>query len=271
MTEIKIYGKLFYPDNVELFKTQGWEAYTGTWRAINLDGVPISYGGKTGVTPIEEIWGSWPITLTATENIETIEGAKGKFFNWSVHRSYGDVGTNHNSSNLTITEPEPPRQDWVRFLIEYKVTELPPVAVCIESQFRCKEGWGNPPYTLQKCINNNWVTQTEYSTTCGYRPAECNEGETQVLEYCPDGVTPKTWNKCINGVWVDKSTTCPTMPVCRTDTDCLEGYRCEAGECVPIGIWPEIPWEWLAGIGIGTVIIGGLAYSMLKKKKRGSK
>ena len=57
---------------------------------------------------------------------------------------------------------------------------------------------------------------------------------------------------------------------CETDTDCLEGYRCEAGECVPIGILPppEIPWEWLMGIGIGAVIIGGLAYSMLKKKKR---
>ena len=58
---------------------------------------------------------------------------------------------------------------------------------------------------------------------------------------------------------------------CETDMDCLEGYRCEAGECVPIGIPPEISWEWLMGIGIGAVIIGGLAYSMLKKKKRGSK
>ena len=56
---------------------------------------------------------------------------------------------------------------------------------------------------------------------------------------------------------------------CETDMDCIEGFRCENGVCVPIEISPvPIPWEWLMGIGIGAVIIGGLAYSMLKKKKR---
>ena len=70
---------------------------------------------------------------------------------------------------------------------------------------------------------------------------------------------------------------CKTLTVkeavsCYTDADCIEGFRCENGVCVPIEISLEpVPWEWLAGIGIGAVIIGGLAYSMLKKKKRGSK
>ena len=52
---------------------------------------------------------------------------------------------------------------------------------------------------------------------------------------------------------------------CYTDADCPEGYRCETGVCVPV--LPEVPWEWIAGIGIGTVVIGGVAY-MLKKKRR---
>ena len=49
---------------------------------------------------------------------------------------------------------------------------------------------------------------------------------------------------------------------CETDTDCPEGYRCEAGVCIPI---QPIPWEWVAGIGLGVVVIGGVAYYISKK------
>jgi len=41
-------------------------------------------------------------------------------------------------------------------------------------------------------------------------PPACREGEVRNVTYCPDGVTRKTWEECVNGKWVQRSQTCPS-------------------------------------------------------------
>lgn len=45
-------------------------------------------------------------------------------------------------------------------------------------------------------------------------PPECIEGVHEIVEYCPDNITPKRWRDCIAGIWIEDSYTCPS---------CIEG------------------------------------------------
>ena len=76
------------------------------------------------------------------------------------------------------------------------------------------------------CIDGVWV---EYFQEC---PA-CIEGERDVIEYCPDGVTWRLWWECIEGEWEHKSQKCPPA---EGDRKCinLDLYEYQSGEWVLI-------------------------------------
>jgi len=101
--------------------------------------------------------------------------------------------------------------------------------ICTEGETKC-EG-----YDLYQCINNQWVLIELNSAACGYVPPECTEGDHEVLEYCPDGITEKRWKDCIGGKWVYNEQECPYI--------CTEGaksckvydlYECIGGKFVLI-------------------------------------
>ncbi len=53
---------------------------------------------------------------------------------------------------------------------------------------------------------------------------------------CPDGTCPAPLT-CVNGICVDLSTPTVTptpLPTCTSDGDCMSGFQCRAGVCVPI-------------------------------------
>ena len=71
---------------------------------------------------------------------------------------------------------------------------------------------------------------------------ECVEGMIEVISYCSDGVTPKTWNECINGVLVEQGQDCPIVEACVCNdwvnmecTDTITGIRKQRRTCNPSG------------------------------------
>ena len=76
-------------------------------------------------------------------------------------------------------------------------------------------------------------TYTEYySDDAIYVVPVCTEGAHEVLEYCPDNVTPKRWRDCIGGEWIEDSQECPV---------CTEGAH-EVLEYCPDGV-TEKSWR----------------------------
>jgi len=71
-------------------------------------------------------------------------------------------------------------------------------------------------------IGHVWGSSATYTITdwnteiaCFFETAQCNEGDIQVLEYCPDGVTWKRRKRCVGGQWVEETQDCPNMPTTR--------------------------------------------------------
>lgn len=76
---------------------------------------------------------------------------------------------------------------------------------------RCAEGtretletcWDGSVKRERVCENGKW---RYYDHIC---PEKCTEGEEDVLEWCPDGHSPKRVRVCRNGRWVEEDYTCP--------------------------------------------------------------
>ncbi len=64
------------------------------------------------------------------------------------------------------------------------------------------------------------------------------EGKQEIVEYCPDEVTPKRWRECINGKWVWKSQTCP---------ECYPEGKHETLELCPDGVTEKRQQTCIAG------------------------
>ena len=106
---------------------------------------------------------------------------------------------------------------------------------CAEGAEKC-EG-----YQLYKCIDLKWQLIEANSPTCGYVPLpECINGVHEILEYCPDGITPKRWRDCISGVWVEGTYTCPS---------CIESTH-EILEYCPDTTTPKIWRDCISGVWV---------------------
>ena len=115
----------------------------------------------------------------------------------------------------------------------------------------CGVGYGNQPDATHKyeCVFGQWVDQ-------GYNPdcvAGCTEGDREILEYCPDGVSVKRERICENGIWVYYNYDCPAC----TEGDieileyCPDGTTIKRERICENGIWVYYNYDCPNGNGNG--------------------